>query len=219
MSDACLLSESATRGLVNLLLKRGYFHDAIVPELADKDRKNNDCLQEYAETDVACQLVTAQDGNFMTRDQLQVRLIEEVGAFGGRIALKNAALALAVDSRPIEQVSDRAIAIIRVKDDLIIEQYFDRMAETTNLQLAKQDHVVVSELASTVWDMPIDLTFCALKKRIESGMIGARLVMLLGTNVLVTPVFEQRERNRIRGAFRALTLPTQVSSSHHFHVG
>ena len=209
MSLDCL-SESATKDLVNLLLKRGYFHVDGVLQLADEARRSN-AFPVYAETDVACQLVTTQDGNYMTKDTLRVHLLEEISAFGGRMSVENAAIALAVDPIIIEQVSESSVTVIRVGDDLIIDKYFDQMAEKTDLQLVKNDgSVLVSELASSTWDMPMDLTLSALKKRIDSGMIVARILMLSGAKVLATPAFEERERCRIRGAFRTITLPTQV---------
>jgi len=207
MSGGCL-SESATKDLVNLLVKRGYFHGDAVPQLAHEDRKSDD-VAEFSETDDACQLVTTRDGVYMTKEQLQVRLKGELAAVGGRMSVEHAATVMAVDPAHVEQVSD---SMIRVNDELITEQYLDRMAEITNLELVKQDgQVLVSELATAVWNMPMELVVSALEKRIEGGVIAARMLSLSGMKVLVTPAFEEQQKCRIRGAFRAITLPTQVS--------
>lgn len=210
MVEDCL-SESAANDLVNLLLKRGYFHDNVVPEFANEDRISKD-VREYSETDADCQLVSTQDGVFMTKDRLKERLLEQLASFGGRMSVEDTATTLAVDTAHIERVSKMIHNIIRVGDDLIIELYLDRMAETTNrLQLSKSDgHVVVTELASSVWEMPSDLVLSALETRIASGVIKGRLLTLSGAKVLVTPAFEERENCRIRGAFRSIALPTQV---------
>lgn len=204
------LSERATNDLVNLLVRRGYFHANVDPELAKEDRTSEDA-REYSETDANCQLVSTKGGSFMTRDRLKQRLVEQLSESGGRLSVDDVAAFLAVDSIHIEQVSKDNKNIIRVRDDLIIELYLDRMAETTNLQLVKSDgHVVVSELASSVWEMPIDLVLSTLEKRVASGFIKARLLNLSGAKVLVTPAFEEGEKVRIRGAFQAITMPTQV---------
>lgn len=211
MSNDDCLSESATKDLVKLLVKRGHFHQNVVPELAHHDKKKSDPCP-YSDTDVSCQLVaTLDDQLVMTKEQMQVKLMQELSAVGGRMSVEDAATALAVDPAHIEHISSDE-TIMRVGDHLITEQYFDAMAEATNLQLVKHDgHVVVSDLAANVWNLPMELTLSALEKRIESKMINAKLLTLSGMKVLVTPFYEERERCRIRGAFRAITLPTNVS--------
>lgn len=203
------LSESATKKLVNLLIERGYFHQDIDPQLADPDQKLSD-ICAFSETDVACQLVTTKDDTVMTRDQLKTCLMDQLALVGGRMSVQDATVALGVDAQHIEYVSNE---LIRVGNDLITEDYLDTMGERTNLELTKQDgHVVISELASNVWNMPMELTLSALEERIASEIITARILGLLGMKVLVTPDFEEREKCRIRGAFQAITLPTHVSS-------
>jgi hypothetical protein len=199
------LSESATKDLVDLLVRRGYFHN-VVPGFKE-DKKTADA-RLYSETDSSCQVVSTHDGVVMTKDRLQKRLLKELTAAGGRLSVEESASILAVDPVHIEYVSK---SIMRVGENLITEPYLDRMAQTTNLMLIKNDgRVLVSELATSVWEMPSDLVLGALEKRIASGMIKAKIFTLSGAKVLVTPAFEKIEKYRIRGAFRAITMPTQV---------
>ena len=95
------LSESAAKDLLSLLLERGYFHQHVEPQLADEDSRN-DHRRVFSEMDPECQLVSTQDGCYMTRTRLQLRLQEELSA-KGRMSIENAAVALAVDRKHIEQ--------------------------------------------------------------------------------------------------------------------
>lgn len=211
MSQDCL-SESATKDLVNLLVTRGYFHRNVhgAAEIANVDRTSKH-VSKFSETNLDCQIVSTKDGYIITKEQLRVRLLEELTSVGGRLSVDAAATVLAVDPVYIPQVSTDCI---RVGDDLIIEEYLDQRAEITNVELVKQDgHVVVSELATAVWNMPMDLVLNALESRTKCGMVQANIMSLSGISVLVTPAFEEREKRRIRGAFQAITLPTQVRSS------
>jgi hypothetical protein len=208
------LSESATKDLVNLLVSRGYFHVNVTPELANEDNKSKNDISKHSEKDDACQIVSTQDGDVMTKDLLQERLMEMLSSAGGRLSIEDASTLLAVDSCHVKQISNNIDAIIQVGEDLIIELYMDRMAETTKLQLDKNSgRVFVSELATCVWEMPIDLVMNALQQRIASGKIQASLLTISSHKVLVTPAFEEREKCRIQGAFRAITLPTQVCTT------
>ncbi len=144
----------------------------------------------------------------MTLVSIQKRMMR------GRLSIEDASTLLAVDSCHVKQISNNIDAIIQVGEDLIIELYMDRMAETTKLQLDKNSgRVFVSELATCVWEMPIDLVMNALQQRIASGKIQASLLTISSHKVLVTPAFEEREKCRIQGAFRAITLPTQVCTT------
>lgn len=205
------LSESATKELVNLLLQRGYFHENVKPELADIDRRSEP--RAFSGLDPACQLVSTHDGMYLTKEQLKVRLREELNAFGGRLSILNVAIALAINVTHIANASETATDILRVGEDLITHQHMDDLAETTNLKLCLTNgHMLVSELASSVWDMPMEVTLTALEERIVLGLIDAKVVTRLGAKALVTPAFEEREYCRIRGVFRAITLPTQIDS-------
>ena len=94
-------------------------------------------------------------------------------------------------------------------DDLITQEHLDRLVENLHVE----DSILVSELATTLWDMPIEATLQALEERVDRGLINAKLVSISGAKVLVTPRYEETQRCRIRGAFRAITLPTQVRPS------
>jgi hypothetical protein len=214
-SQGCL-SESATKDLLNLLVKRGYFHDNVEPELANVDKRRDDHTRSFSEMDAACQLVSTHDGMYLTKEQLKVRLRDELNAFGGRLSIQKVAIALHVDVTHVEHVVSETTTtgIIRVGQDLVTEQHMDELAESTNLKLCfHQGHMLVSELARSLWDIPMELTLSALEVRVERGlMMDAKVATLLGAKVLVTSSFEEREHVRIRGVFRAITLPTQVDS-------
>lgn len=205
------LSESATKELVGILIQRGYFQNGVEPQLANADRRDDPPV--YSELDCQCQLVSTQAGtcsSYMRRDQLKRRLSEALFVFGGRLSISHAAIALAVNQAHIQHISETTPSVIRVGDDLITEQHMDQLAlETGMLLRERKGFALVSEVATTVWRMPVDTTSNALNAR-RLGLFSAKTMTLHGSKALVTPTWEEQQLFRVRGVFRGITLPTQV---------
>jgi hypothetical protein len=88
--------------------------------------------------------------------------------------------------------------------ELITEAYLDSLAESINTELQEAGRVTIGHLA-TVHNFPVDYTQNLVKKR-----LGKIIQAQQSGNTLYTDAFVTRQTAKLRGVFRAITMPTSI---------
>jgi hypothetical protein len=214
------LSEQATSDLMNLLLFRGYFHDGAAPleeitgdSLEDMNACQNSIATLFSVIDETCQLVPMRGARYVTKSKFAV-LFEAEMSVRGRVTIDDAAEAMGVDKVCIMQVIGGISTIMQVGDELIASKYLDEMVqrEVKDRLDLKNGHILVSELASEVFRLPMEVTIDILEGRIARGLVKAKFMTISGARSLITERYEESEQRRVRDTFLALSSPTSVDA-------
>lgn len=210
------IPSSAVGDLVSLLIERGHFSDGVKPLLqhaADGSEEfmkkiQNEGSTTYALNDKDCGLVCSSAGQLVTRPRLCEVVLELVNEFGGRATLHDVAEGLQIGTHPLENAISISNEIQLVSTDLISSQYFDDLVPEIIRQLrVKGGQVSLSGLSQS-FGVPMDVMIQETNRRLVQ--IGARMITLGGSKVLVSPAYVTNQKAQIRGHFRALCEPTSV---------
>lgn len=216
------LSEKETNDLMSLLIQRGYFHDKIrsTSNIEDDssdtmEQSKGETIINFSDTDEACQLLSVHSDCYMTLEEFGLKMETEL-LFLGRVSVSDFATALGANPIHVEQTFTAAPNVLHEGNELMTSKFLDDLVtRVVTALVSSRGHVLVSELSSHVFSMPMDVTLQVLEERISRGLLRATLVTLMGAKTLVSSQFQQTERLRIRGIFRALTSPTSIDTVCH----
>uniref|UniRef100_A0A0A1X755 E3 UFM1-protein ligase 1 homolog n=1 Tax=Zeugodacus cucurbitae TaxID=28588 RepID=A0A0A1X755_ZEUCU len=150
---------------------------------------------------------------YITPDQLEREVQDELYVNGGRINLVEVSKTLNVDLSRIEEIAGRIAEndaeIHFMLGQLINEQYITHIAEEANERLAQKGEITVSDLAQQ-FDLPSDfLQHDVMEKHLGKIIRGRQDAS--NPRVFFTQAYIQRCKAKIRGALKAITRPTNVA--------
>ncbi|XP_053949430.1 E3 UFM1-protein ligase 1 homolog [Anastrepha ludens] len=151
---------------------------------------------------------------YITPDQLEREIQDELYVNGGRINLVEVSKALNVDLSRIETIAARIAEtdpeIHFMLGQLISEQYITQIAEEINERLSQKGEITVSDLAQQ-FDLPSDfLQHDVMEKHLGKIIRGRQDAS--NPRVFFTQAYTQRCKAKIRGALKAITRPTNVAT-------
>ncbi|KAL2609118.1 hypothetical protein R1flu_027691 [Riccia fluitans] len=149
-------------------------------------------------------------GNFsVTKERLKAEVETEINRLG-RASLVDIASAVGVELLHCERVAEQIVAekpdLTFVQGEIVADSYWDTVAEEVNEALQESGQVVVGELAKR-FNVGSELLTRVLESRIGKLIQGK-----LEAGQLYTPAHVSRIRAVVRGAVRALTVPTALSA-------
>ncbi|XP_066914006.1 E3 UFM1-protein ligase 1 homolog [Clytia hemisphaerica] len=156
-------------------------------------------------------LYTTDGKEYLTPQELEKEIRDEVIVHGGRINLVDLQQILNVDLSHIESKvnefvrSDRSFSL--VQGELIDRDYLDRTAEEINESLQENGQTVIADVAKT-FNLPSEFILSVIEARLGTIIHGSLDPM--NKDVLFTEAFIARNIARIRGIFSAITRPTSV---------
>ncbi|XP_004294624.1 PREDICTED: E3 UFM1-protein ligase 1 homolog [Fragaria vesca subsp. vesca] len=153
-------------------------------------------------------LHTVSGKEYITPDQLRHEILVEVKRLG-RISLIDLADTIGVDLYHVEKQSQHVVSddpgLMLIQGEIIAQSYWDSVAEEINERLQECSQVALAELA--------------VQLHVSSEMVTSVLEPRIGTIVkgrleggqLYTPAYVTRVTAMVRGAARAITVPTNLS--------
>ena len=160
---------------------------------------------------VGCaQLITTLDGGeYVTPDQLEKELKDELVVAGGRLKLTEVQPQLNVDLSHIQRRLDDLLkddpSIQFIDGEVFTEDYMDGVAEEINQILQEAGSLRLVELAAR-FNLSTQFLTAGLKKRVGSVVQGR-----MDSGMLYTNSYIERQEACIRGAFSGLTRPMAVA--------
>eukprot|EP00126_Sphaerothecum_destruens_P012721 Sdes_comp21791_c0_seq1m20356 len=155
---------------------------------------------------------TLDGKEFITFEQLEKEVRDELFVSKGRLALSNIVDSLNVDLSHIEEVAYEIVKqdadILYIQGELLDAAYLDSCAQEVNEKLQEFGKVTVSELCNT-FSLPIEIIQKSIQDRIGALIHGFLDPNSRGT--LYTHAFLTRHAAKVRGIFSALTRPALVS--------
>ncbi|KAL2611982.1 hypothetical protein R1flu_021553 [Riccia fluitans] len=146
---------------------------------------------------------------FITKERLKAEVETEINRIG-RASLVDIASAVGVELVHCERVAEQIVAekpdLTFVQGEIVADSYWDTVAEEVNEALQESGQVVVGELAKR-FNVGSELLTRVLESRIGKLIQGK-----LEAGQLYTPAHVSRIRAVVRGAVRALTVPTALSA-------
>ena len=184
-----------------------------------------------------CQVLHTNDGReYLTPQQLQREIRDELYVARGRSSLVDLANALNVDYSHVEHqaqlLAKQDSRVNFVLGQLVDSSYLDFIAEEINEKLQLEGTVSVSAITKE-YDLPSEFLQEEVVARLGSVIEGYRdphdpKVIYLRTvssdqihcdtfsqQVILTPSYVQRNKAKIRGALSAVTVPTPVANIIH----
>eukprot|EP00795_Rhopilema_esculentum_P017681 gene17681-9336_t len=158
-------------------------------------------------------IYTTDGREYLTPQQLEREIRDEVIVNGGRINLVDLQQIINVDLSHIERkVSellkhDRTFTLIQ--GELIDHDYLERAAEEINEALQDAGQISVTDLSKT-FNLPAEFLLTVIEPRLGTTIHGQ--ADPLDRGMLFTDSFVARNIAKIRGALSAITRPTPVSS-------
>ncbi|CAD6996086.1 unnamed protein product [Ceratitis capitata] len=151
---------------------------------------------------------------YITPDQLEREVQDELYVNGGRINLVEVSKTLNVDLSRIEEIalriSETDPEIHFMLGQLINEQYITHIAEEVNERLSQKGEITVSDLTQ-LFDLPSDfLQHDVMEKHLGKIIRGRQDTS--NPRVFFTQSYIQRCKAKIRGALKAITRPTNVAT-------
>ncbi|XP_017466848.1 PREDICTED: E3 UFM1-protein ligase 1 homolog isoform X1 [Rhagoletis zephyria] len=151
---------------------------------------------------------------YITPEQLEREVQDELYVNGGRINLVEVSKTLNVDLSRIEEIGSRIAEsdteIYFKLGQLISEQYITRIAEEINERLSQKGEITISDLAQQ-FDLPSDfLQHDVVEKHLGKIIRGRQDPA--NPRVFFTQAYIQRCKAKIRGALKAITRPTNVAT-------
>ena len=184
-----------------------------------------------------CQVLHTNDGReYLTPQQLQREIRDELYVARGRSSLVDLANALNVDYSHVEHqaqlLAKQDSRVNFVLGQLVDSSYLDFIAEEINEKLQLEGTVSISAITKE-YDLPSEFLQEEVVARLGSVIEGYRdphdpKVIYLRTvssdqiycdtfsqQVILTPSYVQRNKAKIRGALSAVTVPTPVANIIH----
>ncbi|CAN1847069.1 E3 UFM1-protein ligase 1 homolog [Linum perenne] len=153
-------------------------------------------------------LHTVSGKEYITPDQLRREMVAEVKK-SGRVSLIDLSDVIGVDLYHVEKQAQHVISddpeLMLLQGEIISQTYWDNVAEEINERLQECSQIALAELAG---QLNVGLEFV-------SSMLEARLGTLVKGRLeggqLYTPAYVTRVSAMVRGAARAITVPTNLS--------
>lgn len=158
-------------------------------------------------------IYTTDGKEYLTHQQLQKEISDEVYINGGRLELPELANLLNVDFSQVEAQANQLVKhdskrLFLVLGQLINSQYLDKIAEEINDKLQLEGTVSISVITKD-YNLPSDFVFEQLVSRIGSIIEGFQDPH--DPKVIVTQAYVARNKAKIRAVLRAITVPTAVN--------
>jgi len=209
-------SESSASELMHLLLNRGYFHNGGVEQTKELE-SIDDSIETFQKQisqrpfpDEDKEVVQTYDSCYVTKVRLSHLLQTLLAECGGRLTKTEASMILAVNIDELTWVLPENTTILG--DELMTEQYLDEkiLAVCSRLAQSESGCLPLSDIALHILHLPMEFVVSCFQKRIDT--LNGRIITLHGAKTLVTSTFDAKERARIRGTLRAITLPSQLDA-------
>jgi E3 UFM1-protein ligase 1 len=200
---------------MQVLLDRGFFHNGDTKPLEERDVSDDsiEAMQKsesYIITSDDCEILQSHDSRYLTKPKLKAIIHSVVVESGGRLTKSQVSMALAMNIDTITKGLPKNVTVIG--DEILTERYFDEQIRTIRSYLAQSETgcLAISEVASELLHLPMEFVLSFLQSRMH--LLDARITSLHGSKMLINSAFDARERVRIRGALRALTVPVQIDA-------
>lgn len=158
-------------------------------------------------------LHTVSGKEYITQDELKREIELEIQRLG-RVALVDLSGTLGVElihcERQAQQIVQNDASLSLVQGEILSSNYWDSIAEEINESLEVSGQMSVGELARR-FSVGAELITNVLSARLGTSIHGK-----LEGGQLYTPAFVARIRSTVRGAVRALMVPTPVSTLWNF---
>ncbi|XP_018027072.1 E3 UFM1-protein ligase 1 [Hyalella azteca] len=154
---------------------------------------------------------TCDGKSYITPQQLQKEILDEVFLAGGRMTLVDLSRLLGVD---LNIVSEEAAALVQSHGNLqlifgqiISKDFKNALVEDVNERLIKNGSVSVDELTAE-YELPVEYLRTLLESRVGHGLMAVQDSNTPG--FFYTAQYLERVRSSIRGLMTAVTVPTSV---------
>lgn len=161
------------------------------------------------------EVIFTNDGKeYLTNDQLEKEINDELYVNGGRINLVDLARILNVDLQRVTIAAERVVRensqIRMILGQLIDESYIQRIAAEINEKLLQMGELNVADITVS-YDLPSDFLMReVMEKYLGSLIFGKQDVA--NPRIFFTQSYVQRCKAKIRGALSGITVPTAVSA-------
>ncbi|XP_065866295.1 E3 UFM1-protein ligase 1 homolog [Euphorbia lathyris] len=153
-------------------------------------------------------LHTVSGKEYITPEQLKQEIVAEVNKLG-RISLIDLADVTGVDLYHVEKQAQHVVSehpeFMLIQGEIISQAYWDNVAEEINERLQECSQIALAEIAAQL----------NVGSQLVSSMLEARLGSLVRGRLeggqLYTPAYVARVNSMVRGATRAITVPTNLS--------
>lgn len=158
-------------------------------------------------------IYTTDGKEYLTYQQLNKEIKDELYVNGGRLGLVELAATLNVDYSHVENMAqtiskgDRELHL--VLGQLVSHRYLDDLCRQINEKLQQDGTIAIPSLTKE-YDLPSDFLLEQVHMRLGSIIEGFKDDH--DPKVLLTPSHVARNRARVRGVLSAVTVPTTVSS-------
>ncbi|XP_030376123.1 E3 UFM1-protein ligase 1 homolog [Scaptodrosophila lebanonensis] len=161
------------------------------------------------------EVVFTNDGKeYITPEQLEREILDELYLNGGRVNLVEVSKALTVDLSRIVALSEHIATenphLHFILGQLIDEDYITHIAQEINEKLAQRGEISISDLTSQ-FDLPSDFLLHDVVEKHLGKIIKGRQDAT-NPRVFFTQAYIQRSKAKIRGALAAITQPTNVAT-------
>jgi len=158
-------------------------------------------------------IYTCDGKEYLTHQQLQKEISDEVYMNGGRLELPELANLLNVDFSQVEAQANQLVKndnrLFLVLGQLISSLYLDRIAEEINDKLQLEGTISIPVITKD-YNLPSDFVFEQITARLGSLIEGFQDES--NPKVIVTQTYVARNKAKIRAVLRAITVPTSVHS-------
>jgi len=158
-------------------------------------------------------IYTTDGKEYLTHQQLQKEISDEVYINGGRLELPELANILNVDFSQVEAQANQLVKndskrLFLVLGQLVNSHYLDRIAEEINDKLQLEGTVSISVITKD-YNLPSDFVYEQVTSRLGSIIEG--YADPNDPKVIVTPSYVARNKAKIRAVLRAVTVPTAIN--------
>ncbi|CAM8879143.1 unnamed protein product [Rhodiola kirilowii] len=154
-------------------------------------------------------LHTVSGKEYITPEKLRSEMVDEIKRLG-RVSVIDIADTVGVDLYHVEKQAQIIVAedsgLMMVQGEIISQSYWDTVAEEINDRLQECSQIALAELAAQL-QVGSELMASVLEPRLGTTVKGR-----LEGGQLYTPGYVARVGAMVRGASRALTVPTNLSS-------
>ena len=177
------------------------------------ERNCIEIVNKLVETGLLDIIYTSDGKEYITPKHLQREISDEVYMSGGRIGIPELSAILTIDFSQIEAQANHLLksdsTLFMVLGQIISADYLDRVAEEINDRLQLEGTISIAVLTKE-YNLPADFLFEQITSRLGSIIEGFQDES--DPKVIITPTYLSRNRAKIRGALKAITIPTAVSA-------
>ncbi|KAL8129896.1 hypothetical protein V2J09_019051 [Rumex salicifolius] len=154
-------------------------------------------------------LHTVSGKEYITPEQLRLEMVAEINKIG-RVSLIDLTDVIGVDLYHVEKQAQAVVSndpgLMLIQGEIISNSYWDNIAEEINERLQECSQIALAEIAAQL-QVGSQLIASVLESRIGTLIKGR-----LEGGQLYTPAYVARVNAMIRGAARAITVPSNLSA-------